>query len=79
MTTSADAQTDALRNALWRTSSYTASNGNCVEVAEITAPRLIAVRDTKDRSLPAARVRPAAWSAFTHAAKTGAFDQPFIG
>ena len=31
----------------WRTSSYTASNGACVEVAETAAE--VRVRDTKDR------------------------------
>ncbi|UCM91210.1 DUF397 domain-containing protein [Streptomyces marincola] len=32
------------------------------------------MRDTKARSIPAARVSPAAWSAFIGAAKSGAFE-----
>lgn len=59
-----------LTNAAWRTSSYTAGNGNCVEVAPITPTDGVAVRDTKRRSLPAARVSGAAWTAFVTAVAT---------
>ncbi|WP_223291024.1 DUF397 domain-containing protein [Streptomyces avicenniae] len=57
----------------WRTSSFTASNGNCVEVALAAVPE-ISVRDTKDRLGGTTHVSPAAWSAFIMAASTGFFD-----
>ncbi|MFB4196583.1 DUF397 domain-containing protein [Streptomyces carpaticus] len=51
----------------WRRSSYSAGNGNCVEVAVLTAGGGIAVRDTKDRTVPAAVIPAPAWTAFlTH-------------
>ncbi|MFJ2111827.1 DUF397 domain-containing protein [Streptomyces sp. NPDC087850] len=55
-----------LADAAWRTSSYSANVNNCVEVApDLTTG--IAFRDTKDRTLPAARVSRAAWAAFVTA------------
>ncbi|MFC9067733.1 MULTISPECIES: DUF397 domain-containing protein [Streptomyces] len=51
----------------WRPSSYSGGNGNCVEVAVIAAGNGVAVRDTKDRTIPAAVIPARAWSAFlTH-------------
>jgi hypothetical protein len=47
----------------WRTSSYTGSQGNCVEVAD--AARTILVRDTKDRDGGALAFTAVAWTAFT--------------
>ncbi|ONK14253.1 hypothetical protein STBA_50340 [Streptomyces sp. MP131-18] len=79
MTKSADSHPVALHDAEWRTSSYTASNGNCVEVAASSAAPVVAVRDTKDRSIPAAHVSAKAWSAFIGAAKTGMLDQSLGG
>ncbi|MFR9722439.1 DUF397 domain-containing protein [Streptomyces sp. MS19] len=58
---------------VWRTSSFTVSNGNCVEVALAAVPD-VAVRDTKDRLAGTARMSPAAWTAFIAAARTGIFD-----
>ncbi|MFJ5100151.1 DUF397 domain-containing protein [Streptomyces sp. NPDC088554] len=55
-----------LTSAAWRTSSYTAGDGRCVEVAPLPTTG-IAFRDTKDRTLPAARVSRAAWAAFVTA------------
>jgi hypothetical protein len=46
----------------WKTSSYTGSNGNCVEVA---AGSTVAVRDTKDRDGGMLTVSSASWTAFT--------------
>jgi len=37
-----------LSRAVWRTSSYSGQNGDCVEVA-YNIPSLVAVRDSKDR------------------------------
>ncbi|WP_411146427.1 DUF397 domain-containing protein [Streptomyces sp. x-80] len=53
-----------LVGAVWRKSSYTAGNGNCVEVAGIPGDAGIAVRDSKNVDIPAARVSRQAWSAF---------------
>ncbi len=53
----------------WRKASYSTGNGgNCVEVG--TAPRVVAVRDTKDRTGPALAFSPQDWKAFTRRVKT---------
>ncbi|HYZ08210.1 MAG TPA: DUF397 domain-containing protein [Pseudonocardiaceae bacterium] len=64
---------------VWRTSSYTGSSGNCVEVGWCTssytgtsgncvevalADGTVLVRDTKDREGPVLAVPAAAWRAF---------------
>ena len=51
----------------WRTSSYSGSQANCVEVGNAAAPRvgLIMVRDTKDRPGPTLTVSADAWRRFT--------------
>jgi len=51
-----------LSRAPWRTSSYSGTNGNCVEVAGPGAR--ILVRDTKDREGPVLAFRPDAWRRF---------------
>ncbi|MBA0053954.1 DUF397 domain-containing protein [Streptomyces sp. AJS327] len=48
----------------WRKSSYTANNGNCVEVANVPGVAGFAVRDSKNVDIPASRVSQQAWSAF---------------
>lgn len=52
----------------WRVSTYSASEGNCVEVGETGSAVL--VRDTKNRSAGSLRVSPAAWHRFAAAVKT---------
>jgi hypothetical protein len=47
----------------WRTSSYSANGGECVEVA--TLPDALAVRDSKDKSGIVLRFTRDAWRAFT--------------
>lgn len=48
-----------LRNAKWRKSTYTGSNGgNCVELAAL--PDAVAVRDSKDPHGPVLLLRPTA-------------------
>jgi hypothetical protein len=49
---------------VWRTSSYTAGSGNCVEVAPATAGGTVLVRDTKYREGPVLAVPATAWRAF---------------
>jgi Domain of unknown function (DUF397) len=52
----------------WRKSTYSSTNGgNCVEVG--TAPRTVAVRDSKDPAGPALAFAPGHWQAFTCAVK----------
>jgi hypothetical protein len=46
---------------MWRKSSFSFSNGNCIEVAD---GQLVAVRDSKDPSGPVLAFSPAAWRAF---------------
>ncbi|MGP3968762.1 DUF397 domain-containing protein [Streptomyces sp. 6N223] len=53
-----------LTGVIWRKSSYTASNGQCVEFATLPGTLGIAVRDSKHTAHPAARASRAAWSAF---------------
>lgn len=59
--------------AAWYKSSYTASNGNCVEVARISAPGAvgIAIRDSKDTDIPPARASREAWRTFLSAVVRG--------
>jgi hypothetical protein len=57
---------------VWRTSTRTDNQGNCVEVAATTSAVL--VRDTKDRSGPVLRFEPAAWAAFVADVKAGGLD-----
>ncbi|MFD7896507.1 DUF397 domain-containing protein [Streptomyces sp. NPDC059743] len=56
-----------LSDASWRTSSYTAGNGNCVEVAPIPSTSGVAFRDSKNRKIPAGRVSHRAWGNFVTA------------
>lgn len=47
----------------WFKSSYSGNDsGNCVEVA--TCPHTVHVRDSKDLTVPALTLSPAAWAAF---------------
>ena len=47
---------------VWRTSSYTYANGNCVEVAP--TPDGVLVRDSKNRTGPALTFPAAGWHTF---------------
>ena len=65
-----------LTDVQWRKSSFssdpTKSGNSCVEVAFLTAGG-VAVRDTKDRSLPPHRYTTAAWTAFLAGVRAGEF------
>jgi hypothetical protein len=59
----------------WFTSSFSSGNGNgCVEVAHLPGGG-VAVRDTKDRSLPPHRYTAPGWDAFLAGVRGGEFDR----
>lgn len=62
-----------LSDAEWRTSSFSGSNGQCVQVAFLEGGD-VAVRDSKDAQGPALIFTPAEWRAFVDGAKGGEFD-----
>jgi hypothetical protein len=56
---------------MWRKSTWSAYNGNCVEVATLHTG-MVAVRDTKDAGRgPTLIFGPDAWSEFTGALRNG--------
>ena len=57
----------------WIKSSLSFSNGNCVEVASLSAGE-IGVRDSKDPEGPVLRFTPNEWQAFLGGARNGEFD-----
>ncbi|HEY8456351.1 MAG TPA: DUF397 domain-containing protein [Actinopolymorphaceae bacterium] len=63
--------TAALR---WRISSYSASNGACVEVAALDEGSM-AVRDSKDRGGPVLTFGVGEWRAFVSGVRAGQFDR----
>ena len=65
--------TPDLSRAVWRTSTRSGGNGNCVEVAA-NLPGVVGVRDSKDRSGPVLIFGYAAWEAFTAQLRDGVLD-----
>jgi Domain of unknown function (DUF397) len=61
----------------WMKSSWSAENGNCVEIAELP-DRTIGVRDSKDNSpgRPVLTFALSDWSSFIMSVKSGGFDLP---
>ncbi|MEW2145088.1 DUF397 domain-containing protein [Micromonospora vinacea] len=54
---------------VWRTSSRSGSEGNCVEVAGFVES--VDVRDSKDRQGPVLTFTPSAWASFVGASRAG--------
>ncbi len=59
-----------LSRARWRTSSYSGTNSNCVEVAADSGSRVL-VRDTKAPGGPVLAFRPGTWRQFAGQLKVG--------
>jgi Domain of unknown function (DUF397) len=62
-----------LRRAEWRTSTYSANGSTCVEVAG-NLPGIVAVRDSKDRNGADLAFSDQAWLAFIRGIKRHEFD-----
>ncbi len=60
------------RDGMWRKSSRSGGEGDCVEVAGFADA--VGVRDTKDRQGPSLSFDPASWTRFVAATRTGRFD-----
>ncbi len=61
---------NSLRDAAWRTSSYSTSGNQCVQVAPMPGGD-VAVRDSKSPETGVCFVSRRAWAAFVAAIKTG--------
>ncbi len=60
------------RNLCWRKSTFSSSNGECVEVADLDGG--VAVRDSKDPDGPKLRFASAEWRAFLAGVRAGEFN-----
>ena len=60
--------------AIWVKSSLSFSNGNCVEVTELSGG-LVGVRNSRDPGGPVLRFTPEEWRAFLGGARHGEFDR----
>lgn len=60
------------KRSIWRRSSYSTIEGNCVEVADLDNDAH-AVRDSKDPTGPVLKCSPAQWVTFTAAISRGQF------
>ncbi|HEY9389153.1 MAG TPA: DUF397 domain-containing protein [Mycobacteriales bacterium] len=63
-----------LGTAVWRKSSHSGSDGQCVEVAFVDARR-VAVRDSKNPAGPVLLFTGAEWATFVATARTDRFDR----
>ncbi|MGH7744334.1 MAG: DUF397 domain-containing protein [Candidatus Dormibacteria bacterium] len=60
-----------LAGAVWRKSTRSSGNGQCVEVATLNSAT--AVRDSKNPAGPALTFTPSQWAAFTAGIRAGEF------
>ncbi|MEW1588549.1 DUF397 domain-containing protein [Micromonospora vinacea] len=58
-----------VRDGVWRTSTRSGGEGNCVEVAGFAES--VGVRDSKDRQGPTLTFTESAWTDFVAATRTG--------
>jgi hypothetical protein len=63
-----------LTRAIWKKSTRSGPEGNCVEVATNLLPEGVAVRDSKNPAGPALTFTRAEWGAFIAGAKDCEFD-----
>ena len=63
---------ELLARARWRKSSYSGTDGSCVEVAT-NLPGIVGIRDSKDPDGPRLVVSPGAWRAFIAGVREGEF------
>jgi Domain of unknown function (DUF397) len=64
---------DPLDGAVWRKSSYSGTQGNCVEVAT-NLPGIVAVRDSKNPDRATVIISRAGWAAFAAGVREGRFE-----
>ncbi|MBT2231253.1 DUF397 domain-containing protein [Nonomuraea sp. NEAU-A123] len=64
---------EELRTADWRKSSFSGDNGDCLEVAPLSAGR-VGIRDTEQPDMQPYVVSASVWAAFMDGAKRGEFD-----
>lgn len=62
-----------LSKAVWRTSSYSSGNGQCVEVAHVS--EVVAMRDSKDPAGSALVFTSGEFNAFLRGVTDGQFNQ----
>lgn len=67
------AQIQDLSRAVWRKSTYSSQDGNCVEVAT-SLPDVVAMRDSKHRDGPVLAFARDEWQTFVGAVKDGEFS-----
>jgi uncharacterized protein DUF397 len=65
--------THDLSGAVWRKSTRSGSEGNCVEVAT-NLPGVVAIRDSKNRAGVTLTLTPAEWTEFISGIRSGIFD-----